>query len=1158
MTGKIVKIGVGLLVVAVAASTVAVRAANSPDTYTKRKIQRMVERHRATEQYRNELNREWLRGRVIDGARGPAVHSFGTPIIRESSTPRDAFSSTNALVPPPSPGQDIGFTSYDYQANNSQGFNVARTPAGTRIHFTWMSFKYIPPNDQAEDRYVLYSGYDDIGDYPAMDAGTGYNGIEVTGATNRGGYCGIDVDNLNHAQIAMHQAENDYTIEPYEPWHVQLPFGDDTYQIYGLTGQDNSCAGTGGGTGGVLWPRLTADRSNLILHEIAHSNVNDCPNEKLWYWRFDGVSTWAGPALVGNTSDISYVLAADATTNKVAVVTHETEGGFSDVAYIESATNGTDWLALVPNVDTLPNKHFVTNYGDPEDFTGYLHLTTTYDNSGALHIMWDEQENANSEHIAIKHWNSSRGTIRDVTLGYWDRTHSGGVFNLNLSKLTMGIGDGSTTCGGGSNNNYVYATYTKFGGNTVVEQNDYSNEYSYEGRAGGFLNGEIYLAISNSGGNTWSPPVNLTNTKTPQCHPGLADLIDGDPEKPDSVCRSEHWATIGRVVKDIDVFFISDIDAGGIPQGEGSWQLNPVHYLKLSGSGIAPAGVCPEIAPVFEATLSSDPLCEYHATKTGFTEADLIIRNLGNADLNDEGAGGITFTDFPGAPTMVLTGDDLGPYTILAGADNIEILVTMNSNGAAEGLYLGQISITHNDNNVNNPSPRVYTVEFFVFDVFNCPETELLKTSVASPGSLQLAIGSDGRFASQAAEGGLWRFTDSSSTIFDASLIMAHGTQGPGSDDTTVFLRFFDRLSNGQNGWRSQSELWVDTVGYGAGTQPYATAGAYMTTSDSIMAVNVSWYFSQSASADEVVIVKYQAFPGPHFTGGTVSGVATGILGDFDVIPSQKAPLDTMQSGANNHGLGDDPLRLAYMRGVNRAGTSPSGNITAERFRGGVAVPSSAPFTGAYVGNNSDNQTGGGPTDGHLYNLLLNVAGVEVGETADTDLYIMVGFDNGASYTKTGTTWANSKAQYRSTNIKEFYAVLASDTVGDAEFKTAVTAGAALVNAGSFPGCAICPCRYDPGCNGVADVVDVTHVVGGAFRNVVADPSLLGGPGTADDHPTQAGCNFDSRDVDANGVIDVLDVTKMVGAAFRNIAVTANNSFVDPCTRWRKWNSTQI
>ena len=69
--------------------------------------------------------------------------------------------------------------------------------------------------------------------------------------------------------------------------------------------------------------------------------------------------------------------------------------------------------------------------------------------------------------------------------------------------------------------------------------------------------------------------------------------------------------------------------------------------------------------------------------------------------------------------------------------------------------------------------------------------------------------------AAQRDQGGLWRFSDSSLSIFDGSLLIAHGTQGP---DTTVFLHFNNRATNGQTGFRALSDLVRDTTAYRTGT----------------------------------------------------------------------------------------------------------------------------------------------------------------------------------------------------------------------------------------------------------------------------------------------------------------------------------------------------
>lgn len=1108
MTGKTLKYGVALLVVA-AAGAVAVQAADSPDTIAKRKLQRKAAQYRQTQQAQNEVNREWVRGRVIDGSVPGANMTFSnTPIIGEASPVPSGYRMTGAQgVPAPSPGLDIGFTSYDYQANSSQAHNVARTPTGQEIHFTWMAFKSIPTDIEASDRYVLYTAYDKT----TLTSVQGYNGAEVTGAVNRAGYCNIDASNSNLAHVGMHQRETG-ELDPYEPWHVAFPFPPTaTADLIALEGYDATCAE-------VLWPRIATDRSNEVIHEIAHSNVNDCPDEKLWYWRFNtGTLAWDGPGLVSNTPEISYALAVDANSDKVAVVVHAVVNSKFNVGYIESANNGTSFLGSVaPIAPTI-----ITNYSAATNVGAWVHLTATYDNStpGALHIVWDEQEDG-TEHITLRHWNSTRNTIRPIAQGYWDSPVSTSIFNLNLAKPSMGIGDGSTMCQGGaqSNNNYVYVTYTQFGGNTSLELEDYSDPASVTGRTGGYMNGEIYLAVSNSGGNTWSPPVNLTNTKTPACNPGLANLVGGEPQFPDNVCRSEHWATIGRVVRDIDVFFISDIDAGGIPQGEGSWQLNPVHYLRLAGATTDAQYVCPVIAPVFASTLSEDADCEYNSPQTGQAQATLTVSNFGNATLS----GNLSVTDFPGAPTLTVPGT--GAYSILAGDPDVVKTVTMAANGAAEGLYTGSITLTHNDLNPNNPSPKVYSVEYFVFNEFYCPEDEILKTGVASPGSLALQVETNGRFGSQVEEGQLWRHSDSSSSIFDASLLIAHGTQGP--TDTVVFHRFFNRPSNGQNGFRAQSEMDVDTSAYGTGSG-YACATASMSTRDSVVGIDVEWVFPQDPSLDEIVLVKYTVRR--HDPAVAVNNLAIGILADLDAIPASY--LGGLQSGATNSPGSDGTKNLIWVTGTDSANhvVTPANN-TATRFRGGVAVSDAAAwdapvggFVGALVGNNvADIQPGGGPTDGFLYQNLLNLSGIDLYSVADTDLYALIAVDNGISL--------------GSADTREYVMVWASDTISEASFKAKIDAGLALV-ATSFPGCSSCNCPNwaDPNADGIrSDVLDVSSVVNVAFRGAASN--------------TDPGCLTQRQDVNNSGAVDVLDVSATVNVAFRGgNAASGGGNFVNPC-----------
>jgi hypothetical protein len=514
--------------------------------------------------------------------------------------------------------------------------------------------------------------------------------------------------------------------------------------------------------------------------------------------------------------------------------------------------------------------------------------------------------------------------------------------------------------------------------------------------------------------------------------------------------------------------------------------------------------------------------------------------------------GSVSVTQFaPAGPTI--TGVTTGAYSIAAGAADIVDNVSFNSNNAAEGLYLGQISITHNDTDPGNPSPRVNDIEFFVFDIFFCPEDEILKTGVASPGVLHMAVESNGRFAEQGVNGTLWRYNDSSLAVVDGSFLLAKGTD--------VFNQYAPDQNNwGGHGLRAQSDLCIDTTGYGVGSKPYAMAGAYMTTTDSIMGVNMSWYFPQNTTVgeNEFVIVNYQIFPGPSWVDDgkpAINDIATGMIADIELYPGQglsRLGLDTVQTGNHNHALIDGGRpNLAYVRGTNKAGLTivdpggPAAPNDAERFRAGISVASG--MEGAYIGNFGTDLTNGA-SDAFLYNILQNVLGADIGETADTDLYVLAAFDRDINYTATP---AGPGAFFHPSTVASHFVVFASDTIDDDSFKATIDLAQGLIDAGGVPftKCAVCPCVYDAGCDGVTSVVDVTHVVNGAFRNILVDPSLA-------QNPNQACCHFDSRDVNADGVISVLDVTMTVDVAFRNkqYLTSTTPSFVDPCTKWREWN----
>jgi hypothetical protein len=199
--------------------------------------------------------------------------------------------------------------------------------------------------------------------------------------------------------------------------------------------------------------------------------------------------------------------------------------------------------------------------------------------------------------------------------------------------MTLGIGDGSTTCSAGpgvrSNRNYLYVLYTQFGGPTPEEQADHS--------LGGYMNGELYLTASENGGDYWSVPVNLTNTKTPGCNPDSPYL---------ELCASEHWATIAKTVDDINIFYVLDYDAGAAVYGEGSRTYNRVMYLRLPGGGLDSPYLCPDSLITCWCPCHGDPECDgaidvldvVRAVEETFREAppplDPQCRHVSRNDVN--------------------------------------------------------------------------------------------------------------------------------------------------------------------------------------------------------------------------------------------------------------------------------------------------------------------------------------------------------------------------------------------------------------------------------------------------------------------------------------------------------------------------------------------
>ena len=297
----------------------------------------------------------------------------------------------------------------------------------------------------------------------------------------------------------------------------------------------------------MVWPHMMLDRHGRV-HIVTTLNVEAGELQLIGYFFSEDGLSYSDILVVDTTLAVSPTVATSPVSDKVAIVYTRPRDMLSvynsDVWYIESP-DGTSW--------DLSDRVNLTEYTSADTLRAYCDLDAIYDNEDRLHIVFnaiyfDETTGITSGSGAnIYHWSEETG-FSLVANGWFD-TYPG-VWNRTVSK--MNIGEDPET-------GYLYCTWTQFSSTDVASS--------------GYSNGDIYASVSTDNGASWGEPHNLTRTSTPFAAPGD--------------CRSEHWSSLAKLVNDtLHIIYIEDKDAGGIPQGEGSWTNNPVRYLQVPASAL--------------------------------------------------------------------------------------------------------------------------------------------------------------------------------------------------------------------------------------------------------------------------------------------------------------------------------------------------------------------------------------------------------------------------------------------------------------------------------------------------------------------------------------------------------------------------------------------
>ncbi len=882
-------------------------------------------------------------------------------------------------------GIGAGNTNYDYQHNGHTQRMIQTLGSGNFVHCTWMVLKTEVITDP--NRQINYNVYNWGSQSWNLTGGDDFGGISIIEAGERGGYTHIDVNSDGNAVVFHHSA-----VEGASNYSRIARFaipGLGTFvadKLTSLAGQEN------------IWPsgsigHRTSDDKDVYHVGAQDSNPGPGDQAVQAYWRYaDNGSgfVWEGPVPMDSSLTLSHLVVSNGDrvififAKPRTYVVGERSQYDNDLAYYESTDNGADWITNGgPPVSWENGGGFnCTDYADADIHRHYLDATAGFDSNGELHIIYNPPGYDDAEGTIsvgpnlLLHWaegstpnanavvspgndvgfaGGQDAYFNTVAAAMWGTPGMGdgndgsaGAWNRYICKMTMAFGDGSTECNGEPNTDYVYCVYTQFGSEDPLDKEDASDA--------GYQNGNLWMSISNDEGFSWAGNKCITTTDcsvggTPTRSPGC----DVTETAFDDTCYSEHWSSIAGVINDtMHVFYVGDLDAGGIPQSEGNWATNDLMYMPIFGG--TDGDLCPTIAPVLLTSITGDPNCEYYSDLDEEVDSeDLSIGNIGNATLTYD----IEINYLSGSGWLSIDGGQtVAETTIPKGGTNDTYLVEMDGGSLAKGLYQAEILINNDD--LNKGPTYVMPIDFFRADSFICgtgvvvttPCVALEVSNVESFGREKMGM----KYYTEPDDDSLYN------PIFDGSLVIANKTLTV-PPDTFVYRDIFSNQEASNPGYRG---LEYPRLSYSAATDE-SLVTANQVTVDSTIGVTVQYFFPQSSDSCEYVRIKYKIYP---YT-NTDPDLVIGLAADFDAPGSGAGGVGI---GAYNVGGYVEDYNLVYQQGLDTSRGAGETDVTwtTNKYVAGMTALTCDAVKGMHVGSNDiDVYPAGGFYDSYIWDQLL-------------------------------------------------------------------------------------------------------------------------------------------------------------------------------------------
>lgn len=820
-----------------------------------------------------------------------------------------------------SPGLKIGDTWYDYQHNcrvaRMTTWGIHGTPDTMIIHFEWM---YLP-DAIMQSRAYAYRNWDCV-------KGTLLPQVSIIQPTDDyAGYVSIDVTDSNIAICGGHetqQGETDYNSKAF--WDFGPGFGFFTSKFSEAPNGDCSVSGEPE----EIWP-------SIAYHDLgvdSRTYVFSCNSTENTMQAFDfnvkigyeETGAWQPSICVDTGSTISQTVCASAVSGRVGLVwtANRPHDGDPDTASANDGVTGlgggydqmdndvyyktNDYYAVgdfnTPNDGVNhfwnPRVNVTNNQNGVDGYRPYGDLTCMFDINDCLHMVYPARfwpgdaltgGDAGLYRNLIFHYAECLPYVRMVHNANWDQTAcNGGAWSMNAHIPTM------TECDG-----KIYVVFVQYNDIPNGVEDDCA-EWGHPDGGGdptGSANGELWMTVSGDYGLTWDVARNLTNTYTPRCGAGEpAGLCDADnwPSTPefghDDCCPPDYRVDpsvppdspyVGNLF--FDVQYIRDVEAGGIVQDEGTWQLADVKWFCV-----------PCVDPIPNPILNLDPVrIAFPAYTPHGVQLDtpLTVTNSGNVPLTyaiteEEDAhpqgytGWLDQTGFTGAVPSGLGNTETGTVKLNLGG-------TVNDPGTIVHLS-GRLIFTGNA----PTSPDAFEIDFWVADTVIPPiwDTIFVTNTADTDTTTALVLGSGGNFGNQGpGEINMDYYNygdcddDEDSPIEgDSRVYLYDGSPLIGwldGDDTTMYWNMFGHGWLSENSYRAVGEH-APVVDCDGAFEVFAS-GVFVT-GDSSIAMKKYWFAPHLDGASFVVqCLKVWSFDGEDHPGMIIG---EGI--DFD-IPSDTA-----------------------------------------------------------------------------------------------------------------------------------------------------------------------------------------------------------------------------------------------------------------------------